>query len=177
MQIKILLLISFILYLVLKLKANKRFAWYDLMICAAIIASFTIIRTGRLDEPAAYLIPFDVFVQIWNRGWPGESKYIAIGVLGNIAMFIPLGLIMSQKDRKWYWMLIPFAVSLCIESAQYYTCLGTFEVDDIISNVIGALIGYQIGISLNGAHQRCCVVSGSYLGVLLFVCLKSMLFS
>ena len=45
------------------------------------------------------------------------------------------------KKRKWIIAIFAFAFSSCIESLQLIFHLGYAEVDDIIHNTLGAVIG------------------------------------
>jgi len=72
-----------------------------------------------------------------------------VNVIGNIAVFIPFGIIMPLilSKRKRNNPIITIAIgaillSLSIELIQYIMSVGVFDVDDLILNTIGALIGY-----------------------------------
>lgn len=59
----------------------------------------------------------------------------------NIAFFVPFGILFPLK--KWYVVLISAcAFSVLIESAQYLFKLGLCELDDVICNTLGAMIGF-----------------------------------
>lgn len=65
---------------------------------------------------------------------------------GNIIMFIPLGLLFPRiwrRQRNYFIFLITvILVITTMEAIQYFTCLGTADIDDLIFNVIGASIGF-----------------------------------
>lgn len=67
-------------------------------------------------------------------------------VLGNILMFVPFGYFVSYyvKIEKIYInVIITFIISISIETIQ--SLIGrSFDIDDIILNVIGGLLGYFI---------------------------------
>ena len=67
-------------------------------------------------------------------------------VFGNILMFVPFGYFVSYyvKIEKIYInIIITFIISLSIETIQ--SLIGrSFDVDDIILNIIGGIIGYLI---------------------------------
>lgn len=74
------------------------------------------------------------------------TKLFFKNVLGNLAMFIPYGFFASlclKLDKKYQsFLLIAFA-SVSIETTQLL--IGrVFDVDDIILNIIGGMIGYFI---------------------------------
>lgn len=66
-------------------------------------------------------------------------------VLGNFAIFIPLGLItpaLSQRfDRFWKPVLLGLGVSALFELLQFVFGLGATDVDDLILNTLGAMAG------------------------------------
>lgn len=67
-------------------------------------------------------------------------------VIENVILFIPLGMLVPIKCgalRRFYRMLIlALMISAAIESLQYVFACGKTEVDDLITNVFGAWIGY-----------------------------------
>lgn len=66
--------------------------------------------------------------------------------VANIALFFPLGIFIRdrwEKRSRWqYSILVAFCCSLTIECLQLIFGLGTFEIDDMIHNTLGALLGY-----------------------------------
>ncbi|WP_010532494.1 VanZ family protein [Lentibacillus jeotgali] len=65
---------------------------------------------------------------------------------GNILLFIPMGIllpILIAKRIKFSLSVIPL-FSLTIETLQYFTQLGVFDVDDIILNTLGGYLGFLI---------------------------------
>ena len=74
------------------------------------------------------------------------SKLFIKNVIGNVIMFTPLGFFISYylKSKKFYLPLFLSALSsLVIEFTQ--SKIGrTFDIDDIILNIVGGLLGYNI---------------------------------
>lgn len=70
-------------------------------------------------------------------------------ILNNIWLFVPFGTILGRFERKglWIWAVV---LSAAIELIQLGTGIGLFEFDDILSNSIGAVIGY----GLAGSFRR-----------------------
>lgn len=63
--------------------------------------------------------------------------------LSNILFFVPFGLLFPVK--KWRTVLLTSLVfSLVIEAVQYIGGFGLCELDDVICNTLGAMIGYWI---------------------------------
>lgn len=69
-----------------------------------------------------------------------------INLVGNIALFIPYGMLLGwlyggKKLSLAGAMLQSFGLSLVLEGAQAVFSLGKFDVDDLILNSVGGLIG------------------------------------
>ena len=78
----------------------------------------------------------------WNHLY-----WSTVNILGNIAVFVPLGLLLPISFRRMNFlktMLLSLLVILFIEFSQLYTGLGEFDVDDILLNLLGLGIGYML---------------------------------
>ncbi len=65
-------------------------------------------------------------------------------VLGNIVIFVPLGIyfpLFNHKAKRIQTVLWVFLFSAIVESIQYIFRLGIGDIDDIILNVFGGVIG------------------------------------
>ncbi len=98
------------------------------------------------------LIPFRTIYEyavISNKNSDSELlRHAFINLAGNVIMFIPLGFFLSDI---WHNLrsflkhtLCTAAIILIIETVQLFTLLGSFDIDDLILNVIGSVIGYGI---------------------------------
>ena len=69
-------------------------------------------------------------------------------VFYNYCLLMPLGLLLpTVLDYKCGWkdiLLLSFMYTLAVESTQLIFRLGWFEIDDLIHNCLGALIGYGL---------------------------------
>jgi glycopeptide antibiotics resistance protein len=84
-------------------------------------------------------IPFKTTLDELKSGaWP-----FIYHVGGNLAWFIPLGLIMRRKS-VWTVLLAGILISAVIECLQWVFVTGMTDVDDVIFNTCGALIGYLL---------------------------------
>ena len=75
-------------------------------------------------------------------GWHDLSNFV-----GNIAAFIPFGmfLVLLSKNKGMSFkgaLALSFSLSLCLECLQIVFSLGIFDVDDLILNTSGGLLGY-----------------------------------
>lgn len=68
-------------------------------------------------------------------------------IIGNIAMFVPVGFLCAvifANKKILPVMLSGFAFSLCIELCQLIFHKGSFELDDLFNNTLGAIIGFLL---------------------------------
>ncbi len=65
---------------------------------------------------------------------------------GNILGFIPMGFIppVVKIKMRHIWIMVPlgFLFSLSVECMQLFYKVGSFDVDDILLNTLGTLVGY-----------------------------------
>lgn len=99
-------------------------------------------------------------LSFWGTGLTTSLNKIFL--IENIIMFIPLGILLpicyTKAKHAGYLALIAFAGSLLIETIQYVTKWGRFEIVDLWTNTLGAILGWLIfaaGRLLLRATKRC----------------------
>ena len=70
-----------------------------------------------------------------------KEQSVRVGVINNIWLFIPLGTGLYRWFQKKWGLVIPFVMSVAIETTQYITGLGIAEFDDVFGNTLGGWIG------------------------------------
>ena len=79
---------------------------------------------------------------------PGGDDIIVVYVLANILIFVPFGMfvpkIFDRCQKLWVVLLIGLGTSLMFEIIQYALACGRSEVEDVIANVAGVLVGFLI---------------------------------
>lgn len=95
---------------------------------------YDMLRFGcEIREDRINLVPFS-----------DSSALLATNLL-NIALFVPFGLLVpllsSKKLKLWQIILMGLAASLVIELSQLFNLRAT-DVDDLIMNTLGAILGY-----------------------------------
>ena len=73
-----------------------------------------------------------------------KEQSVRVGVINNIWLFIPLGTGLYRWFQKKWVLLIPFVMSVAIETTQYVTGLGIAEFDDVFGNTMGGWIGVLV---------------------------------
>ena len=91
------------------------------------------------------LVPFMTIHSFLSSGY---IRGILVNVFGNIAAFVPMGLLLplvfSKSARLYRTLLIAFGVSLMIETVQYSLGVGAADIDDLMLNLAGGLTGYVV---------------------------------
>lgn len=113
-----------------------------LMAVVAIIAGTMVARSGVAERR----IVVQLFSQFQTGGTRNEAWRLLVM---NILLFFPLGLTMPHiLPTKWSCRkillvvaLAGFGLSLCIEVLQYVFAVGVAELDDLLCNTIGAVLG------------------------------------
>lgn len=76
------------------------------------------------------------------------SKAVFLNIIGNILAFMPFGFILPEVWAKLNnWRVVTFMgflFSLGVEFLQLITKVGSFDVDDLMLNTIGTMMGYLI---------------------------------
>lgn len=78
----------------------------------------------------------------WINGAP-DGKQESIQYIQNVLFFIPFGFLFPWKKWKPVFMSA-LMTSAIIEATQYIFNLGWCELDDVISNTAGALVGFGL---------------------------------
>lgn len=73
-----------------------------------------------------------------------KEQSVRAGVINNIWLFIPLGTGLYRWIQKKWVLVIPFVMSVAIETTQYITGLGIAEFDDVFGNTMGGWIGVLV---------------------------------
>ncbi len=84
----------------------------------------------------------------WREAWNNYSVKNWLNVLLNVAMFVPLGILLPllcPKLEKWYAVIgTGFCLSVVIELIQLWRCIGVCDVDDLFANTLGTVTGFAL---------------------------------
>ena len=76
----------------------------------------------------------------------GREDLFAENIM-NVVVFIPVGLLLGIAFKQMTWwkaLMIGCGISIIIESLQFFLMRGFSEVDDVMHNTLGCLLGYGI---------------------------------
>ncbi len=119
-----------------------------LVLYIIMVTGVTFLNRGSFFKGETNLHFLSSYREAWNSGtlrnWQMQ--------IFNIIMFMPLGFLLPLIDEKFQNIGRTFIVGLIftilIETIQYITGFGIFELDDIFNNLVGAILGYSIIMSI-----------------------------
>ena len=98
------------------------------------------------------LIPFKTILWFATVGNKTSNQYLLqhafVNLTGNVVMFVPMGIFLPgiwHHMRSFWKLLLCFAgMILIVELLQLITLLGSCDIDDLILNVTGVMLGYGL---------------------------------
>lgn len=97
---------------------------------------------ARMEHLPDVLVPF----QEIRRALRSMDYWLLFMMLGNVAMFVPLGFFPALLWRRWRWwksFALGMFTSCLIEFIQFFIDRST-DIDDVILNTTGALAGFWL---------------------------------
>lgn len=85
---------------------------------------------------------------LWSYKQFFSNYNLRLEILNNIWLFVPFGAGLYSLTKKKWIVIIPLVFSIFIEVSQYIFGLGLCEIDDVISNTLGGIIGIMMAVSL-----------------------------
>lgn len=103
----------------------------------------------------ANLMPFRTILDYLS----GEPTWrVAMrNLLGNIVLFIPFGFLLAFGYQTIKWrkvLLIGLSIGTSLELLQVIFKSGIFDIDDIILNFLGVVLGYLLFIFIYGVFKK-----------------------
>ncbi len=113
---------------------------------------FEILTMTELNSSGGInLIPFSEILR-----YEFGTKMFNYSVFGNILIFIPFGFLIGEyvnPKKVWPILITTLITSLTIEFVQLE--IGrSFDIDDVLLNVVGGLLGYLLYIGLSAISKR-----------------------
>lgn len=142
-----------------KNKGARKFAWAKALLWIAFVSYMAIVAYATLLRGNDTYRAWNIHLfRAWRECWNNYSAQNWANVLLNIAMFIPLGLLLpllNNRFRKWY-LTIPVGIgtSLLIELIQLATGIGICDVDDLFTNTLGTVIGFWLIMAILAAFKE-----------------------
>jgi glycopeptide antibiotics resistance protein len=101
------------------------------------------INFGGTHEGQANLLPFKTILPYLL----GEKGLMIAGInlIGNIVLLVPIGVLVPFLYRNMTWkksLALAVSIGFAIEGMQALLHVGIFDIDDVILNGLGVMIGY-----------------------------------
>ena len=135
-------------------------------VCLVVVARFTFFPFSKVNgeiQPlifeSAKALPFriNVIPLVYLFDYP-DMRDILINVIGNTAMFIPLGIVWPSvyKGLDTHRKIIAsgIGVSLCIEILQLPFYDRVSDIDDLLLNSLGFIMGYLLYLFIKGLCKK-----------------------
>lgn len=97
------------------------------------------------------IIPFKTIFEFLERMSNStiNRSIVVVNLAANMLMFIPMGaalpILFSKKFNKlWKTTLFVIGLVIVVEIIQFITFCGSADIDDLILNLLGGIIGYGI---------------------------------
>ena len=77
--------------------------------------------------------------------WSYDRPELLVENIMNVIVFIPIGLLLGCAFKQTTWwkaLLIGCSISITIEALQFWFMKGFSEVDDVMHNTMGCLVGF-----------------------------------
>ena len=142
-RIRVLGKILFVLYIVFIIYFLLFSDWYG--------------RTGEMQEYHYNFVLFQEIKRFWK--YRDQVGFFAMftNLFGNVIIFVPFGFFMPMASRYrsfFSTVFYSFGLSLCVETFQLLTKVGSVDVDDLLLNTIGGLCGYILFIICEAVRRR-----------------------
>lgn len=135
---------------------NEKFVFYkeflNLLFIVYALILFQLLTNAEMNSSSGVnIIPF---TEIMRYEVGTNSFYL--NVVGNIMLFVPFGYFVSsyvKASKVSHILLVSGITSFTIEAVQHF--IGrSFDIDDILLNVVGAIIGFLLYIGLTAIKKH-----------------------
>lgn len=97
-------------------------------------------------------------INMYIRYWGYREINSFANLIGNILLFVPFGY-MLPRLTKWakklpFFFVVLLGLVFGLEFTQLCTNFGAFDVDDILLNCLGGLIGYFLSCMVTGREKN-----------------------
>ena len=132
-------------------KDNKSVKWVCFVAYLLLLGYAVFFSSGfGREEHAEYRYNLTLFQEIgryYGVGIrTGSWRLFLWNVVGNVCVFVPFGVFLPAlfaKCQKFFSVLLfTMELSFAVEIVQLVTKIGSFDVDDLLLNTLGGILGY-----------------------------------
>lgn len=128
----------------INISISKIFVWGILVCYIIVVLGVTLLDRGNFWQNGRIMPLF----YSYKDAWVNFSVTSWRNIILNICMFIPLGVLLPMAfpffRSFWKTYLAGFVITILIEGMQLVLNRGMFELDDLLNNTVGTMIGYGI---------------------------------
>lgn len=153
--------------------------WIVAVVYILALAKIVVFKNGFCREfRSLSLIPFEFITDFFTADT--SIDVLLKNCVGNFAIFIPMGILLPalfKNINEKKGVFICFIVSLTIEVAQYIVGFGITDIDDLILNTLGGVVGvllYFKGLKKIDNKARASIASLSFLSIFRIVGVMSL---
>lgn len=101
----------------------------------------------KLQSDHVNLILFNtIFRYLQTMNYATGMRNIIVNIGGHMLLLTPFGFFLPRLNKRFqnlvFFIFITVLIMLLIEGLQFISMSGSFDVDDALLNVIGAVIGF-----------------------------------
>jgi glycopeptide antibiotics resistance protein len=145
------------------LAASALTAYGALLIRLVVFKAIPVIHIGHLrfkfsgtHTGPGNFVPFRSIVPLLSG--QGNQLIAMVNLFGNIIPFMPIGFLAPLVVRSISWqkaLVLGVATGLTCEVMEVVFRVGIFDVDDIILNAFGVMLGYGVFVMIKRWVQPC----------------------
>ena len=133
------------------------FVLYVIFVFYFLLISEVYGRSSKMQEYHYNLVFLKEIKRFWNYREQLGTFATMTNLLGNVLVFLPLGFFMPTASKSRSFIDTTFyslALSLVVEISQLFMKVGCFDVDDLLLNTLGGMLGYIIFLICNAIRRR-----------------------
>ena len=139
-------------------RENVTIAVFIIYLIAVLSLTFIVRETMILRTPDNRGLILKPFREIDAMLHQPNHLFWFMQIFLNILLFVPFGFLLPMISKRFKNLLLTtvtgFVFSAGIETMQYITGRGLTEVDDVINNTSGALVGYILYVTVMWIYKR-----------------------
>lgn len=162
---RIILIVWILSRLIRTIKYGKPYFWRELLVWGLVLyiafllystfEPFTILLE-REGQKANFVPLQGILKMIENASIFDDEvtqRIVFLNLAGNVLIFSPIGftipMLEKRLNRGWLVVFLGLSFSIVIELTQTFLILRVFDVDDLILNTLGTLLGFLVYALLN----------------------------
>ena len=130
---------------------------HDVTLLAYIVVVLVITMWPSPPDPGSNPLLLRLLDWAHGAGLPAAFDLVTAEVVANVAMFVPLGLLLATSarvSRPWLAVAVGLALSAAIETVQIALPGRHPTVQDVVANTAGAALGAAAVVAVRALRRR-----------------------